>query len=141
MDFTPSEEDRELVELIDRIGAEQFRPRAVDRRYEDGYPRENMRLLGKLGILGICLPKELGGEGRDALSGILAIEHLARACPKTGEGALMAIAGPGMFIAKWGTERQRAKYLPGVRNGRDGHLDFAYRAASRQCIDRSFGLS
>ncbi len=120
MDFAPSEEDRELVELIDRIGAEQFRPKAFDRRHEDGYPRENLRLLGKLGILGICLPKELGGEGRDALSGILAIEHLARACPKTGEGALMAIAGPGMFIAKWGTERQKAKYLPGVRMGETG---------------------
>ena len=117
MDFTLSEDDQELVNLIDRIGAEQFAPKAFARRNQDGHPIDNMRLLGQLGILGICLPVELGGEGRDALSGILAIEHIARWCPRTGISASMAIAGPGMFIAKWGTPEQKAKYIPKIRAG------------------------
>lgn len=117
MDFTLSEDDQELVNLIDRIGAEQFAPKAFARRNQDGHPIDNMRLLGQLGILGICLPAELGGEGRDALSGILAIEHIARWCPRTGISASMAIAGPGMFIAKWGTPEQKAKYIPKIRAG------------------------
>ncbi len=117
MDFTLSEDDRKLVELLDRIGAERLRPKAWQRRIENGPPADNMRLLGELGVLGICLPVELGGEGRDALSGILAVEHIARWCPRTGISALMAIAGPGMFIAKWGTEEQKAKYIPPIRSG------------------------
>jgi alkylation response protein AidB-like acyl-CoA dehydrogenase len=117
MDFTLSEDDQALVDLIDRIGAERLRPRAFERRYEDGPPADNMRLLGELGVLGICLPAELGGEGRDSLSGILAVEHIARWCPKTGISALMAIAGPGMFIARWGTPEQKAKYIPPIRAG------------------------
>ena len=117
MDFTLSEDDQALVDLIDRIGAERFGPKAFERRNEDGHPLDNMRLLGELGVLGICLPTELGGQGRDALSGILAIEHIARWCPRTGISATMAIAGPGMFIAKWGTEQQKAKYLPAIRMG------------------------
>ncbi|HKD67678.1 MAG TPA: acyl-CoA dehydrogenase family protein [Candidatus Binataceae bacterium] len=124
MDFTLSEEDQELVNLIDRIGAERFQPKAFERRNEDGHPIDNMRLLGQLGILGICLPVEFGGQGRDALSGILAIEHIARWCPKTSISATMAIAGPGMFIAKWGTERQKAKYLPLIHTG-EGNMSIA----------------
>src|SRR5262249_22811545 len=117
MDFTLSEDDQKLVDLIDRVGAEKFRPKAFDRRNEDGHPADNMRLLGELGVLGVCLPVEAGGEGRDALSGILAIEHIGRWCPRTSIGASMAIAGPGMFIAKWGTAKQKAKYLPPIRSG------------------------
>jgi alkylation response protein AidB-like acyl-CoA dehydrogenase len=117
MDFTLSEDDQKLVDLIDRIGAERFRPKAFERRNEDGHPIDNMRLLGELGVLGVCLPVELGGEGRDALSGILAIEHIARWCPRTSISASMAIAGPGMFVAKWGTAEQKAKYLPKIRTG------------------------
>ncbi|MGO9061079.1 MAG: acyl-CoA dehydrogenase family protein [Candidatus Binataceae bacterium] len=117
MDFTLSEEDQEMVNLIDRIGAEQFKPKAFARRNEDGHPLDNLRLLGQLGILGVCLPAELGGGGRDALSGVLAIEHIARWCPRTGLSALMAIAGPGMFIAKWGTPEQKAKYIPKIFAG------------------------
>jgi alkylation response protein AidB-like acyl-CoA dehydrogenase len=117
MNFGLSEDDQKLVDLIDRVGAERLRPKAFERRTEDGPPSDNMRLLGELGVLGICLPVELGGEGRDALSGILAVEHLARWCPRTGISALMAIAGPGMFIARWGTAEQKAKYIPPIRDG------------------------
>jgi alkylation response protein AidB-like acyl-CoA dehydrogenase len=118
MDFTLSQDDQDLVDLLDRIGVEKFQPRAFERRNEDGHPIDNMRLLGDLGVLGICLPPELGGAGRDALSGILAIEHIARWCPRTAISATMAIAGPGMFIAKWGTPDQKAKYIPDIRAGK-----------------------
>lgn len=117
MDFALSEDDEQLVQLIDRIGAERFAPKAFARRNEQGHPLDNMRLLGQLGILGICLPAESGGQGRDALSGILAIEHIARWCPLTGISASMAIAGPVMFIAKWGTPQQKSKYIPKIRAG------------------------
>ncbi len=118
MDFTLSEEDQELVSLIDRIGAERFAPKALARRNENGHPIDNMRLLGELGILGICLPVELGGQGRDTLSGMVAIEHIARWCPRTAISATMAIAGPVMFIAQWGTPEQKARYIPAIRDGK-----------------------
>lgn len=117
MEFSLSQDEQALVDLIDRIGAEKFQPRAFARRNENSHPSDNMRLLGELGILGVCLPVELGGQGCDALSGVLAIEHIARWCPRTSISATMAIAGPGMFIAKWGTEQQKARYLPAIRMG------------------------
>lgn len=117
MDFNLSDEDAELVALLDRVGMERFRPTAFDNRQDMRRPLANMRLLGELGVLGICLPDAVGGSGRPALSGILAIERLARACPRTGAAALMAIAGPGMFVARWGTAEQKAKHLPALMRG------------------------
>jgi alkylation response protein AidB-like acyl-CoA dehydrogenase len=117
MDFKLSDEDAALVELVDRVGMEKFRPTAFDHRDTFRRPIENMRLLGELGVLGICLPEDVGGSGRTAISGILAIERLARACPRTGHGALMAIAGPGMFVARWGNDSQKSKYLPAILRG------------------------
>ena len=107
MDFSLSEDDAQLVDLIDRVAMEKFRPTAFDDRDSYRRPTENMRLLGELGILGICLPEDVGGGGRSAISGILAIERIAHACPRTGAAAVMAIAGPGMFIARWGNASRR----------------------------------
>jgi alkylation response protein AidB-like acyl-CoA dehydrogenase len=119
MDFSLSEDDAQLVELVDRVAMEKFRPTAFENRDEVHRPVENMRLLGELGILGVCLPEEVGGEGRSAISGILAIERIAHACPRTGAAAVMAIAGPGMFIARWGNSSQKDKYLPPILRGEE----------------------
>lgn len=119
MDFRLSEEDAQLVELVDRAAMERFRPTAFDDRERVERPAGNMRLLGELGVLGICLPEELGGGGRPAISGILAIERIAHACPRTGAAAVMAIGGPGMFIARWGNAAQKEKYLPPIMRGEE----------------------
>ncbi len=108
MDFRLSDEDAQFVDLVDRVAMERFRPTAFDDREELHRPTENMRLLGELGILGICLPEDIGGGARPAISGILAIERIAHACPRTGAAAVMAIGGPGMFIARWGNDVQKA---------------------------------
>jgi alkylation response protein AidB-like acyl-CoA dehydrogenase len=111
MDFSVSPEDRDLLGLIDKVCNEKFRETAFSRRHDMDHPMDNMKLLGELGILGVCMPTDVGGMGRPGLSGVLAIEHIAKACPMTGTAALMTIAGPGIFIAKWGSSEQKERYL------------------------------
>ncbi|MGC1237678.1 MAG: acyl-CoA dehydrogenase [Acidimicrobiales bacterium] len=118
MDFKFSSEEQDLWDLLTKVGLERFRPTAFDRKLDHSPPYENMELLGELGILGLCMPTEYGGSGRPDVEGILAIERLTWACPTTGGFAMWAIGGPAMFIAKWGTEKQKAKYLPSVMAGK-----------------------
>jgi alkylation response protein AidB-like acyl-CoA dehydrogenase len=120
MDFSLSQDDAELIELVERVAMEKFRPTAFEDRQNFQRPDANMRVLGELGILGVCLPEDVGGAGRPALSGILTIERIAHACPRTGHAALMAISGPGMFLARWGNEAQKEKYLPPILRGEAG---------------------
>jgi alkylation response protein AidB-like acyl-CoA dehydrogenase len=116
MDFELTPEQAEIRDLCRKVGMEKFRPTAFDRR--DGeLPHENMRLLGELGILGMLLPEEYGGGGRSALDGVIAINEISHACPTTGDHVVMSVTGPAGFVAEWGTEEQKARYVPPVCTG------------------------
>jgi alkylation response protein AidB-like acyl-CoA dehydrogenase len=117
MDFSFSEEQQEIWDLLTKVAIERLRPKAFERRFTMERPADNLRLLGELGILGIALPKEVGGEGRPEADAILALERIAWGCPLTGEFALGSAAGPSIFIAKWGSDYQKQTFLPSVING------------------------
>ncbi|MGE0385161.1 MAG: acyl-CoA dehydrogenase family protein [Gammaproteobacteria bacterium] len=113
-----STEQQQLWDMLGRVGMEKFRPQAFDRRFtEFARPSENLRLLGELGVLGICMPEDVGGSQRPDIEGVLAIERISQACPVTGSFAVMAIGGPPIFIAKWGTDKQKRKYIPPILSG------------------------
>jgi alkylation response protein AidB-like acyl-CoA dehydrogenase len=117
MDFELTPEQAEIRDLVRQVGQEQFRPTAFERRHDFAPPLENLRLLGELGILGMCLPEEYGGAGRSELDAVFALEELARACPVTANFALLTLTGPSSFIAKSGTDEQKARYLPPLCDG------------------------
>lgn len=117
MDFGLTEDQQELVDRIDEVAMREFRPAAFEQRLRRESPRANLSRLGSMGVLGICLPEEFGGAGRPYLDGLLAIERIAHACPVTGDVAVMAICGPAMFIAQWGTQAQKEKYVAPVVTG------------------------
>ncbi len=49
------------------------------------YPRENIEKLFDLGVMGMVVPEEFGGEGADDLSSAIAIEELSKQCASTGD--------------------------------------------------------
>ena len=53
------------------------------------FPRELFSKLGELGLMGVCVPEELGGAGADFLSYILVLEELSRA--DAGVGVTVAV--------------------------------------------------
>jgi alkylation response protein AidB-like acyl-CoA dehydrogenase len=117
MNFDFTEEQKDLWDLLGRVGLEKFRPHAFDATDDATRPTENMKLLGELGILGLSLPVEVGGADRPDIESILAIERLTWACPTTGRYTLSIIAGPPIFLAKWGTDDQKNRFLPPAMSG------------------------
>jgi len=118
MDFALSPDEQELWDLLTRVALQELRPGFSARRDRaDERPVDELRLLGRLGLLGISLPVECGGSGRSNLEAMLAIERIAWGCPATGELAMMAISGPPTFLARWGTEDQQQRYIPGIVAG------------------------
>jgi alkylation response protein AidB-like acyl-CoA dehydrogenase len=118
MDFNLSGQDQSIADAVrsfrDSRGYAGLSP---IRDPKDPRVSENMRELGRLGLLGVCLPKEFGGQDLPGLSGVLIIEQLAQFCPRTATSALMSIGGPGLFVAKWGTADQKERYLPALMRG------------------------
>lgn len=120
MDFGFSPDEQALWDLTTKVALEQLRPdflRRRDEAFEAGRFERERKVLGEVGLLGISLPEEWGGGGRSNLEAMLAIERISWGCPATGELALMAISGPPTFVAKWGTDDQKRRYIPGIVTG------------------------
>ena len=61
-----------------------LRPNAVESDATYVYPRKNFEALARLGLLGLIVPKELGGLGQNHVCAAMVVETIARyGCPST----------------------------------------------------------
>jgi acyl-CoA dehydrogenase len=89
-------------------------------KWEDAgrIPREFWRRLGELGFLGLEFPPEYGGAGGDFLSSVVLGEEMARC--RSGGVAFSVLVHTDMsspWLTRYGTDAQKAKYLPGIIAG------------------------
>ena len=73
--------------------------------------------MGKLGMMGIPVPKQYGGAGGTVQMYIMAVEELSRMCATTG---VVLSAHTSLCVApilEHGTEEQKMKYLPKLASG------------------------
>ncbi|WP_256103468.1 acyl-CoA dehydrogenase family protein [Streptomyces sp. ODS05-4] len=105
-----TEEQSALRAAVAALGARHGRTREPEQR--DAVWAE----AGKLGYLGVNLPEEYGGGGAGMAELSIVLEELGAAgCP-----LLMMIVSPaicGTVIARFGTEEQKARWLPGLADG------------------------
>ena len=83
---------------------------------EEGLMVDLLNKAGELGLLGISVPEELGGFGKDFVTSMLVTEVLG-----TGHSFAVAISahtGIGTLpILYYGNEAQKAKYIPKLASG------------------------
>lgn len=80
------------------------------------HTRELWAEAGRLGFLGVNLPETYGGGGAGMYELSLVMEEMAAA----GCGLLMMVVSPainGTIIAKFGTDAQKQRWLPGIADG------------------------
>jgi alkylation response protein AidB-like acyl-CoA dehydrogenase len=116
MDFELAPELEELRQSVRRLARDKVKPRSREIDKTGEYPTDLFEAFRDAGLLGLCIPEELGGSGAGILGLTLAIEEVAK---YSNTAALMLLltrlpTGP-VLIA--GTEEQRAKYLPGIADG------------------------
>ncbi|MEP6816981.1 MAG: acyl-CoA dehydrogenase family protein [Marmoricola sp.] len=80
-------------------------------------PAALLKEMGNAGLLGLALSTEDGGSSGDALAITLLAEELTRASGGIAVTALVSGYMAGPHIARYGTDQQRAHYLPGLIAG------------------------
>jgi alkylation response protein AidB-like acyl-CoA dehydrogenase len=82
------------------------------------FPRETVKKMGEMGLMGIEVPEEYGGAGMDTLSYVLALEEICKA--DAAHGVIMSVNNSLYChgILKFGTEQQKKKYIPPVASGK-----------------------
>jgi butyryl-CoA dehydrogenase len=117
MDRYLTEEHHALRERVALLARDHIGPVAASLDERAEFPWETVALLAREGLLGVPIPRELGGMGRDALGYMLVIEELAKV---DASHAITVSAhttlGTSPIVA-FGTEEQRQRFVPALAGG------------------------
>jgi len=129
MELEPSEEQL-LVQRTARDFAERVLvPKAAERDQNGEFPEQEMKELGKLGLLAIAVPEELGGAGMGPVAYSLALQEIARGDASVAV-AMSVTNMVGELIANNGTQAQREQWNPKIASGELISGSFALRSSS-----------
>lgn len=112
-----SEEQRMIVQTCNDFLEQEVHPN-LDRidHQEEGLMQSILDKAGELGLLGISVPEEYGGFGKDFTTGMLATETLGAG--HSFSVAYAAHTGIGILpILFYGNDEQKNKYLPKLTTG------------------------
>lgn len=105
---------REVREFADTVVA----PASYEYDTERRLPIEIINKMGDMGLFGLPLPKDHGGQGRDYLALCVAVEQLARVDQSIAVTLEAGLGLGAMPIFHYGTDEQRAAWLPDLAAGR-----------------------
>ncbi|KAH9377135.1 hypothetical protein HPB48_008262 [Haemaphysalis longicornis] len=116
--FAQLPETHEMLRKTCREFADkELKPIAGALDKEHRYPREQIRKMGEMGLMGVVVPTELGGAGMDYLSYALAGEEIGRGCAGT---AVVMLAHNSLYLGpllQYGTDAQKRKFIPPFTKG------------------------
>ncbi len=122
-------EEHELFRKAVRSFVEaHLEPKAMEIEKNDKIPEELFEEAKKLGLFGVGIPEEYGGQGGGHVMEAILMEELSRVSP----AFAVAVAVRGLFtvpILLFGTEEQKRKYIPPVASGEK----FAAHANTEPC--------
>ena len=118
MMYQTTQAHEELRTKVREFAEAEVKPIAFLLDQENRFPTDAVRKMGELGLMGIPYDVKYGGAGLDALSYAIAVEELSRVDGGTGV-ILSAHTSLGTYpIVAFGTEEQKAKYLPDLCSGK-----------------------
>jgi len=117
MDFSLTGEQREIQTLAREFAQAEIEPNAAAWDREHRFPVELYEKLADLGLMGVCVPEELGGAGTDFLSYILVLEELSRGDAGVGVTVAVHTSACTLPILGFGTDEQRERFVPPLARG------------------------
>ncbi|MEU5265355.1 acyl-CoA dehydrogenase family protein [Amycolatopsis sp. NPDC021455] len=133
----PSPEAAELIALTREIARDELAPRAAAAEEAEQFPREQFRLLGKSGLLGLPYAERWGGGEVPYEVYLQVLEEIATAWMTVGVG-LSVHTMSCYALAEYGTDEQRDQWLPDML---EGSLLGAYALSETQAGSDAAALS
>jgi alkylation response protein AidB-like acyl-CoA dehydrogenase len=115
--FTLTEEHEMIRQAARDFAQNEIVPIAAEFDESGEFPMKTIQKMGEMGFMGIEVPEEYGGAGMDALAYVLALEEICKA--DASHGTIMSVNN-SLFahgILKFGTEKQKMKFLKPVASG------------------------
>jgi alkylation response protein AidB-like acyl-CoA dehydrogenase len=111
-----SENERAIVEVVATFVDERVRPVVRDLEHAGTYPEELIEQMKRLGVYGLLVPEAYGGSEVSVPCFAAVTEQLARGWMSLA-GAMGGHSVVAFLLREFGTEEQKAAYLPGLATG------------------------
>ncbi len=110
VDFTLTDEQKDIRELAHDFAEKEIRPKAWDYDRDCTFPQDIIEKAWEVGLMNSHIPEEYGGPGLDYLSGCLIEEELGWGCSGIGT-SLMCNGLASAPVALGGSEEIKKQYL------------------------------
>ncbi|EPQ57936.1 acyl-CoA dehydrogenase NM domain-like protein [Gloeophyllum trabeum ATCC 11539] len=113
-----TEDQTEFRNAVSEFAQKEIAPRAAEIDRSNNFPSDLWEKMGSMGLLGITVSPDYGGLALGYFNHTLAMEELSRA---SGSVALSYGAHSNLCvnqIHRWGTDKQKEKYLPDLVAGK-----------------------
>ncbi len=124
LDFSPDQAQAMVQGVAREVAERRLRPAAAEFERTERFPREQLRELAGLGLMGVNVPAAYGGAEAGAVAYALAMIEIARGCAST--AVTMAVTNMvAEVIIAFGTEEQRQRHVPKITSGEYAAASFA----------------
>ena len=107
-----SEEEQLFQSNVRRFAREQIAPHVREMDEAALFRKEILRQFFELGLMGIEIPEEYGGQGGSFFQCVLAVEELSAVDPSAGVIVDVQNTIVNNAILRWATADQKQRYLP-----------------------------
>lgn len=118
MDFRLNEEQDMMRRMVRDFAQRQIAPFIPVMEETEQFPREIVKKMGEIGLMGIPIPEEWGGAGADFQSYILAIHEISKVSATVGVILSVHTSVCTNPILYFGTDEQKRKYVPQLAAGK-----------------------
>ncbi|WP_371367853.1 Acyl-CoA dehydrogenase [Sporomusa rhizae] len=113
-----NEEQLAIQKLVREFAEKEIAPKAAHYDHTEEFPWDNIRQLADMGLMGVPIDEKYEGTGLDAMSYMITIEEISKACAATGAIVAIHTSAGSVPLELFGTEEQKEKYLPDLASGR-----------------------
>jgi len=118
MSYRLNAEQIMIQSMVREFARKELTPTAAERDKTKEFPAQSLKKMGDLGLLGMTVASEYGGEGADTISYVLALAEIAYACAST--AVVMSVHDSIVCesIGRYGDEQQKKKWLRPMARGK-----------------------
>jgi butyryl-CoA dehydrogenase len=117
MTLEPTPDHRAFEQQVRAFADAEVAPHAARIDEADEFPRDLIRRCGEQGLMGVTIPTEWGGAGRDYVAYVLALEAIARASATL--AVILAVNNSlvAEAILQFGSQEQKQRWLRPLATG------------------------
>ena len=107
-----TDEESLFRQSVREFADQQVRPLAAEMDEQGKFSADLIKQFFELGLMGIAIPEEYGGQGGSFFNSILAVEELSRADASAGVVVDVQNTLVNNALLMWANDEQKRRYLP-----------------------------